>query len=110
MKHRALLLAAAVLVSSCSTANLTDRQIALAQAGVGAAEIALNVAELELANRLSDPDTPAWQLLAAQQAADLARKELAKARVRLERIEAERAAAKLAAAQAAPAIQATASK
>ncbi len=109
MKHLAILLSA-VLVTSCATDNLSDRQLYLAQAGVGAAEIGLNVAELELANRLADPDTPAWQLLAAQQTAALARKELAKARVRLEQAEAERAAAKLAAAQRPPAIEVTAGK
>lgn len=117
MKQRALLLLATVATlafmlaaSSCSTGNLSDRQIALSQAGLAAAEIGLNVAEMQLADKLADPDTPAWQLLIAQQSVDLARRELIKARTRLEQAEAERAAARLAAAQAVPAIDTTVSK
>ncbi len=116
MKHLTLLLtvlctlAFMLAATSCATDNLTDRQLYLSQAGLAAAEIGLNVAEVELASKLGDPNTPAWQTLVAQQSVDLARRELIKARTRLEQAEAERAAARLAAAQQPPKLDTTASK
>ena len=117
MKQRALLLLATVATlafmlaaSSCATGNLTDRQLYLAQTGLAAAEIGLDLAEAEYITKIAEPNTPAWRMLLAQRSLDLAEQELAKARARLERAEAERAAARLAAAQRPPAIEVTASK
>lgn len=78
-----LLLCAAAL-SACVGPGMSERQLYTRQAGLVAAQIGLSVAESALAQKMSDPNTPAWQILAAQLTASQARSALVREQAKLD--------------------------
>ena len=76
-------------LTSCDPTNLSDRQLALAEAGYAVAQIAMTVAEDELEKALDD-DAPAWKITAKELAVAEARRQLVKQLARLESEQAKR--------------------
>lgn len=86
------LLLCGLLVSCGSVQQMSDTKLMLAKAGMQAAQIAFAAAGAVFLEKMSDPDTPAWQLQAASRGLDLAAKQLAEAEARYAREQARREA------------------
>lgn len=78
-----LLLGSASLVS-CDTMKMNHAQLSMADIGYTAAQGALIITEATLAEKLSDPKTPAWQVLSAKLAFTQARKTLDREQAKLD--------------------------
>lgn len=80
----AALLLPAFMLASCVTSKMTQGQLSLADIGYTAAQGAVIIAEASLAEKMADPKTPAWQVLASQIAFKQARKTLDREQAKLD--------------------------
>lgn len=78
------LLLGTLSLASCVTSKMTQGQLSLADIGYTAAQGAVIIAEASLAEKMADPKTPAWQVLASQIAFKQARKTLDREQAKLD--------------------------